>query len=302
MKQKNHMKLLLVKTLIIFSTALAVAQSQTSTPVEIIINRNGIHLKGIFYISGDSGILPTVVLLHGFPGNETDVLDIGKKLSEIGYNTLTFNYSGTYHSEGEFNFDNSQKDIEAAFDFIYQLENIKRFRIDTTRIILGGYSFGGGMAITYAANHPKVNEVFSIAGNDHGAAIREYELNPDRKKMLDDIFNELKSRTDIVRFGPGGTPKEIVEMRILESNPTFDLRYCSSLLAPKNILLIGGWDDQNVSIENRVLPLYRALINAKAKNVKINAVQDNHSFKNSREELAQILIDWLVVRKLQKPL
>ena len=287
------MNLIFIKAVVIFSAIFTVAQSQAAAQVEIIINRNDIHLKGKFYISEDSGTFPTVILLQGFPGNETDVLDIGMKLSEVGYNALTFNYSGTHHSEGEFNFNNSQKDVEAAFNFIYRPENITKFKIDTTRIILGGYSFGGGMALTYAANHPNVKEVFSIAGNDHGAAIREYKLNPERKKMLNDIFDELKPRTDIVRFGPGGTPKEIVEMKILESNPSFDLRYCAPLLAPKNILLIGGWDDQNVSIENRVLPLYRALINAKAKNVKINAVQDNHSFRNSREELAQIIIEWL---------
>lgn len=287
------MNLIFIKAVVIFSAIFTVAQSQAAAQVEIIINRNDIHLKGKFYISEDSGTFPTVILLQGFPGNETDVLDIGMKLSEVGYNALTFNYSGTHHSEGEFNFNNSQKDVEAAFNFIYRPENITKFKIDTTRIILGGYSFGGGMALTYAANHPNVKEVFSIAGNDHGAAIREYKLNPERKKMLNDIFDELKPRTDIVRFGPGGTPKEIVEMKILESNPSFDLRYCAPLLAPKNILLIGGWDDQNVSIENRVLPLYRALINTKAKNVKINAVQDNHSFRNSREELAQIIIEWL---------
>jgi len=162
-----------------------------------MINRNGIQLNGKFYISEGSGTFPTVILLQGFPGNETDVLGIGMKLSEVGYNALTFNYSGTHHSEGEFNFDNSQKDVEAAFNFINHPENITKFKIDTTRIILGGYSFGGGMALTYAANHPEVKEVFSIAGNDHGAAMIEYQLNAERKKMLDDIFDELKSRKEI---------------------------------------------------------------------------------------------------------
>lgn len=301
MPDDYRMKLLLVKTLIFLSTALALAQNHPSTMVEIIINHDGIDLKGIFYASGDSGILPTVLLLHGFPGNETDVLELGKRLSEFGYNTLTFNYSGTYLSQGEFNFNNSQRDIEAAFTFLYLPENIKRFRIDTARIILGGYSFGGGMALTYAANNPKVLEVCSIAGNDHGAAIREYELNPDRKKILDDMFDELKNRTDMVRFGSGGTPEEMVEMKLLDSNPAYDLRYCAPLLASRDILLIGGWEDQNVSFEDRILPLYRALITAKAQKVKIRAVQDNHSFRNSREELARIIMDWLVSNKSENP-
>jgi pimeloyl-ACP methyl ester carboxylesterase len=295
------MKLLLVNTLIFVSTAVTLAQSHPSTRVEIIINRDGTDLKGIFYVSGDSGILPTVVLLHGFPGNETDVLDLGKRLSKFGYNTFTFNYSGTHHSEGEFNFENSQNDIEAAFAFLYQPETLKKFRIDTTRIILGGYSFGGGMALTYAANHPTIMEVFSIAGNDHGAAIREYQLNPERRRMLDDIFNELKNRTEFVRFGPGGTPDEMVKMKLIDSNPSYDLIYCAPLLASRDILLIGGWDDHNVSIEDRILPLYRALITAKAQKVRIRAVQDNHSFRNSREELARIIMDWLVSNKSENP-
>ncbi len=287
------MKLIFANAFKIFSAVFTAAQSQASPPVEITINRDGIHLKGKFYISEGTGTFPTVILLPGFPGNETDVLGIGMKLSEVGYNVMTFNYSGTHHSEGEYNFVNSQKDIEAAFNFIYLPENISKYNIDTTRIILGGYSGGGGMALTYAANHPEIKEVFSIAGNDHGASVREYKLNPERKKMLDEMFDELKLHPEIVRFGPGGTPKEFIEMKIIESNPTFDLRYCAPLLAPKNILIIGGWDDLNVSIENRILPLYRALIDAKAKNVKIYALQDDHSFRNSKEELAQIIIDWL---------
>ena len=49
--------------------------------------------------------------MQGFPGNETDVLDIGSKLSEVGINELTFNYSGTHQSEGDLNFETTQKDI-----------------------------------------------------------------------------------------------------------------------------------------------------------------------------------------------
>ena len=95
-------------------------QTQASTPVDITIERSGVQLKGKFYIPEGTGSFPTVILMHGFPGNEIDVLGIGKKLSEVGINALTFNYSGTHQSGGEFNFDNSQKDIEAVFELIYK--------------------------------------------------------------------------------------------------------------------------------------------------------------------------------------
>jgi len=74
------------------------------------------------------------------------------------------------------------------------------------------------MAFTYAANHPEIREVFSIAGNDHGAFMREYNRNPEMQKEIDKMFNDLESRKDVVRFGPGGTPKDIAEMKIIESN------------------------------------------------------------------------------------
>jgi pimeloyl-ACP methyl ester carboxylesterase len=274
-------------------TVLAAAQIKASEPIDMTIDRDGILLKGKLYKAEKIGNCPTVILLHGFPGGDSDVLGLGKALSKVNFNVLTFNYSGTHKSEGEFNFDHSQKDIKAAFEFIHQSENIRQYKIDTTRVILGGYSFGGGMALTYAASHPEIKEVFSIAGNDHGEAVRRYRSDPERQKLLDEIFDELKPMTEVVRFGPGGTPKELAEMKIIELNQTYDLKYCAPLLAIKDILLIGGWDDHNVSIENIILPLYRALIDADAEHVTITAVQDDHSFKNSRTELAQIIIDWL---------
>ena len=287
------MGILIVNALFIIASISVNVHCQTSIPKDITIHRDGINLRGKIYLADSKGILPTVILLHGFPGNEYDVLCIGEKLSETGINVLTFNYSGTHQSDGDFNFQNTQKDIQAAFEFVFQPGNIQKFKIDTTRIILGGYSYGGGMALTFTANHSKIESVFSIGGNDHGAFMREYSRNPEMKEVIDRIFDELKAQPEVVRFGRGAIPAEITELRIIETNPTLDLRYCASLLAPKNIFLIGGWDDQNVSFEKIILPLYRALVDAKASNVKITGVQDDHSFRNSREEVAQLIIDWL---------
>lgn len=274
-------------------TVLATSQSQASTPIDITINRDGVLLEGKFYVSEGTGTFPTVILLKGFPGKEMDVLGIGIKLSQEGINAVTFNYSGTYQSQGEFNFENTQKDIHAAFKFLHQQDNTNKYKIDTTRIYLGGYSFGGGMALTYAARHPEMTTVFSVAGTDHGEFMREYARNPEMQEMVDDMFAGLADPDGPVRFAKGGTPKEIAEMKIIELNPTYHLRKSAPLLAQKDILLIGGWDDVRVTIDHNILPLYRALKNEKTKNVRIVAFQDDHSFKNSKAELALTIIDWL---------
>ena len=82
-------------------------------------------------------------------------------------------------------------------------------------------------------------------------------------------------------------------------NPSLYLKRNADLLAPKKILLIFGWDDNVVSIDRYILPLYRALQEEKAPQVSIKAFQDNHGFSESRKEISKTVIDW--TNDLQEP-
>lgn len=274
-------------------TIILIAQTNAKTQVDITIDRSGVLLKGKFYSAEGEGYFPTVILLGGLPGNEIDVLGIGKRLSEAGINVLTFNYSGVYQSEGLLNFDNSQKDIKAAYDFIHQQAIVNEYKIDTNKIFLGGYSYGGGMALTYAANHPEINAVFSIAGTDHGEFMREYISNPEFATMIDTMFEEFKTPNGPVRFDKGGIPSEIYKIGMESLEPYLDLRKAAPMLAPKEILLIAGWNDSAANIDNHILPLYRALQNENAESVEIIGFQDDHSFRNSRNEVTKTIIEWI---------
>ena len=268
-------------------------KNKLSSSVDITINRNGLLLNGKIYLPEGTGKFPTVIFLKGFYETEDDYLGIRESLSEGGFTTLTFQYSGTDKSQGEFSFKNTQKDIQAAFEFIRQSANIDKYKIDTTNIHLGGLSYGGGMALTYAASHPGINSVFSIAGTDHGEFIREYKNDPDMQRWVDNWITSLRAPEGPVRIEKGFSLNSIIEEGIHNYLPTLDLRKNAPLLAQSPILLIGGWDDRRCSLESHLLPLYRALKNENAKNVKITAVEDNHSFSKSREILVQIIIDWL---------
>jgi dienelactone hydrolase len=255
---------------------------------------------GKFYVAAGEGIYPTVILLHGFPGNEKDVLGIGNKLAQSGINALTFNYSGTFQSQGLTSWENNQKDIRAAFDFIYQPKNVTRYKIDTSLIYLGGWCHGGGMALVYAASHPEITTVFSIAGNDFGEFMREYTHNPEMTKMIDKMFADMNAPKGTIRFEKGALPKEMAETGIEKINPVFDLRKDAPLLAQKDILLIGGWNDAQTTVDHFLLPLYRALQKENATSLQIKAFQDDHYFRNSREEVAQTVIDWLKTAQERK--
>ena len=276
-----------------FASFSSFAKSQTAPPIDITIDRSGVLLKGKFHVAEGTGFLPTVLLLQGFPGNETDVLGVGKILSESGINTMTFNYSGTFKSQGMTSLENSLLDIKAAFDFLNNSENIKKFKIDTTSIILGGYSYGGGMALTYSIKHPEIKTVFSIAGVDWGEYYLEYIRNPEFKKTTDGSMAKMASMTEQIRFEKGAMPDEITQGGIIHLDSAYFLQKSSPTLAPKDILIICGWDDPMATIDKIILPLYRALKKDKAQNVQINAFQDGHSFSKSRAELAMVIIKWI---------
>jgi hypothetical protein len=266
------------------------AQSQEGTPENITINGNGASLKGRFYIGEGTGSLPTLLLLQGFPGNQTDVIGLGKILSQSAINIMTFNFSGTHQSEGECSFENSQLDIKAALEFLYFPENIVRYKIDTSLIIIGGYSYGGGMGMTYAIRNPKIKYVITIAGNDWGAFFEEYLRNKELKNTTDaNIDRTIVS--GIARFEKGGTPREIAEAGIENLDSAYFLRKSAHRLSNRNILIICGLDDDNAY--DFILPFYRALKKVNAQHVQITAFQDDHSFLKNRFELAATIIKWI---------
>jgi len=250
----------------------------------------GFKICGKLYPAMGEPRLPTVLLLQGFPGNEDDLLGLGERMSRHGINSLTFNYRGTHRSEGTFSLRSTLKDIQAALEYLRQEEVVRRFKIDTGKLVLGGYSYGGGMAFAYAANHPEIKRIFSIAGTDHGEFGREYMRNAEMREMIDAMFEKLKFPTGPVRYSSEMPLEELIK------NPApYDLRLHAAALADRDLLLIGGWDDSNVTIEHHIVPLYRALVNLKAE-VRIAAFQDNHVFSKCRDELTITLVDWMRAR------
>jgi pimeloyl-ACP methyl ester carboxylesterase len=282
----------LFRALLFFLTIQVTAQSQEVIPADIDIDRDGIVLKGKFYQAAGEGACPTVILLQGSPGNTTDVIGLGKRLPQYGINAMTFNYSGTHQSGGRLSFPNSLGDISAAFKFLDNPENIRRFKIDTASVILAGYSYGGGMAMTYAIKHKEIAAVISIAGNDWGEFYEEYLRKPEMKSSIDAGIDKSVA-AGILRFEPGSMPKEMGEALTKKLDQDFFTTRKAPLLADRDILLICGWDDPMVTVEGYILPIYRALRNENARNVRIVGFQDDHTFSKSRDEVARAIADWI---------
>ena len=280
---------LIMSLIVIFLTIYLPSFSQE--PEDITIERDSVILKGKFYKAAGDDNKPVVILLQGSPGNTYDVLGLGRALSMSGINAMTFNYSGSHQSTGTFSFLNCQADIGATFRFLHRPDVIGKFRIDTTAIILAGYSFGGGMATAYAIRHKEIDELISIAGVDWGIFFDLYRSNPEMKRMLDSSIDNAIA-AGIFRFETGYLPKDIGSgQRVLD--PSFYTVKNAASLADKYLLIICGLNDTNITMEEYILPLYNALQDAKARNVQLSPFEDDHTFSLSREKISQTICDWV---------
>ena len=243
-------------------------------------------VEGKFF-PAKSKVAITILLLHGFPGNPEDVLGLGEELSIRGYNVLTFNYRGTFGSDGLYGLKNSQHDIASAYSFLCQSDVVKKYNIDTSNIILGGYSFGGGMALAYAANNNGFARVFAIAPTDHGQFARDIQSNKEYHDTFISIFESLQAPEGPVRY----LKTDFTEL--LNNSDYYDLKLSAANLKDKDLLLFYGINDPNVTLEDHGLPFYRSLKEADADNLNVKILQDDHSFSNSMKEIVTTISNWL---------
>jgi len=128
----------------------------------------GANLNGVIYEAAGPGPHPTLLLLHGFPGNELNA-DIAQAVRRAGWNAVIFHYRGAWGSEGEFTFTHVLEDSAAVFAALHEPAFAKAHRVDPTRVSLYGHSMGGFSALLTGARTPEARCVASVAGANMGA-------------------------------------------------------------------------------------------------------------------------------------
>src|SRR5512133_1534827 len=128
---------------------------------ELSLTRGGARMNALLYIAQGKGPHPTVVLLHGYPGNERN-LDLAQAMRRAGMNVLFFNYRGAWGSGGTFSFANAQDDVAAALAFARSAEVAAKYHADPRRVALVGHSMGGWLALLGAAADSGVRCVAGI--------------------------------------------------------------------------------------------------------------------------------------------
>ena len=128
--------------------------------LELTIPSHGSRMAAFMYTAAGPQAHPTLILLHGFPGNERN-LDLAQAVRRTGWNVLYFDYRGSWGSEGEFAFANCVADVSSVVAFCKK--QAKTLRIDTTKLALFGHSMGGWVALKALPQLPGITKAIILS-------------------------------------------------------------------------------------------------------------------------------------------
>jgi pimeloyl-ACP methyl ester carboxylesterase len=249
---------------------------------EVLVPSHGMGMNGLFYLAGGAGPHPTMVLLHGFPGNEQN-LDLAQAIRRAGWNVLTLHYRGAWGSPGLFSIRHVLENADAAVMFVRRPEIAEKFGIDTRRIVLGGHSTGGFASAAHARVDGRLLGIVLIDAWNVGADGHEFaKVSGAARAALvartfDDIGNSLHGAT------AASTAKEIMAHRA-----DWNFQSWAKDLTRSPLLVIGASEANGE--ENRQLA--EAVTRAGGKVTAVTLPSD-HSFQDHRIALAAEVVDWL---------
>jgi len=117
----------------------------------------GLEINALAYVASGQGAHPTLVICHGWPGNEKN-LDLAQAVRRAGWNAITFNYRGSWGSPGEFHFSQVPEDAAAVVAWLRRPEVAAKLGVDPRRIVLAGHWMGhsirGSIRFDAARRHP----------------------------------------------------------------------------------------------------------------------------------------------------
>jgi pimeloyl-ACP methyl ester carboxylesterase len=241
------------------------------------------RLSGLLYLANGKGPHPTVVLLHGFPGNEKN-LDIAQVVRRAGFNVMFFHYRGAWGSEGDYCLNQLADDTAAAISFLRS--NTTRYRIDSRRLTLLGHSMGGYAALAAGRADPGLACIGAIAPVNLGL-------------IAEGIRVGEPSATNFLAYADGlfmlrNFDGEHMRKDLLSVPPwQLDIRMFAPGLRGKSVLMVAGENDVVVLPEAMFDPTVAAYARDPAIKLRHFTISGDHSFSWSRIQLTELVLDWL---------
>lgn len=159
----------------------------------VVESRTGATLSGRFF----EGRTPaTIILVHGYGGNQDEMLPAADELHEAGFTVFTYDQRGSGGSSGEVTFGGREQD-----DLLSVVDHLaSRPDVDRDRIGAFGFSMGGSTVLMAAAREPRIKAV----GADSAWSDVRHWLRPSVGAVFTrprDRFNALSLKLAELRTG-----------------------------------------------------------------------------------------------------
>lgn len=281
---------LLLAALLALASTTSLAADPANPPAsmdELAIPSHGARLNGFIYRAAGPGAHPTVLFLHGYPGNERN-LDLAQAVRRAGYNAIYIDYRGNWGSGGMFAPGNALEDVESALAWARDPANATRYGIDPDQLSLVGHSFGGWLTLMTASRDPGLRCAVAMAAWNLGWAADRFASHPDEEKGLRDY---------IAWTGEAGGPMRLDADGVMQSLKTHaaDWNYLAHAAALKDrpLLLVAATrdtPDEGVALHAQLAQAIRA---AGGRRVEALVYDDDHPFSSHRLALGVALVEWL---------
>jgi pimeloyl-ACP methyl ester carboxylesterase len=249
---------------------------------ELAFESMGNRLNAFMYVASGKQPHPTVILLHGFPGNERN-LDLAQALRRSGMNVLYFSYRGAWGSGGVFSFAHTLEDVASAIRYVRSDSIVQASRVDPRRIMLVGHSMGGWLALMGAAADSTVT---------CAAALDFWNVGADGRAMQTDRTADSSFTAYANWVSQAGAPLHadsgrVLTREIVEHAALWDLDNHAAELRTRPLFIIS-------STKNEYHASFLAALRA-AHASKVNALQwrTDHGFSALRIHLAHALVRWI---------
>ncbi len=248
---------------------------------EVFIAVAGIKLTGFILKANGKGPHPTVVLVHGLPGNEKN-LDMAQSMRRAGFNVLFFHYRGSWGSQGDYSFLTLHEDILAALKFLRK--NADQYQVDTSHLSLMGHSFGGYAVLRAGSMDKNLSCVVGISAANPALIARSSRVKSTESANIGKYIDQLI----MLRNFPGS--QAIFEL--VEHAKEMDTRTYGDKLIGKNILLIVGDQDKTVlpTVQQANMEQYQKV---KGLSVTAKMIPGDHAFSISRISLQHEVVSWM---------
>jgi pimeloyl-ACP methyl ester carboxylesterase len=246
------------------------------------IPTHGKLVNALAYLAAGHGPHPTVVLLHGFPGNERN-LDLAQAIRRAGWNVLYFNYRGAWGSPGDFSFAHCIEDAEAALVWLRQPSNADRLRTDPARLVLVGHSMGGFVALETAARDPAVKAVITISAADMSEALARDVPQSDKERWL----SVTAARLEAEGLAPlAGTSAKTLAAELAANAERWRFAALAPGLVHHSVLAITSDDGLTVEVAGLITRL-RETGNTQAREIHIAT---DHAYSDRRIALTEAVL------------